>query len=135
MPTLSFVVPGIAKPQGSKTARVYNGKAVMFEAVKGAKEWRSVVVDYAWHEAKSVGWVQPGKETPVTLSIVFQFVRPLSSKREQPTVKPDLDKLIRNVSDGLTTAQVWADDSQVTEITASKQYGDEPQVFVQVTYA
>ena len=135
MRTLSFIVPGVAKPQGSKSASVINGRAVMYEAAKGTKEWRNIVVEHAWNAIQENGWLVPEKETPLTLSLVFQFVRPPSSKREHPTVKPDLDKLIRNVSDALTTAGVWKDDSQATTIVAKKQYGKEAGCFVEVSYA
>jgi Holliday junction resolvase RusA-like endonuclease len=135
VPTLSFIVPGVPKPQGSKTARVHNGKAVMFEAVKGAKEWRGVVVEHAWAAIQEQGWTVPEKETPVTLSLIFQFVRPASSKRDQPTVKPDCDKLVRNIGDSLTASGAIKDDSQITTIHATKVYGDQPGCSIEVSYA
>jgi Holliday junction resolvase RusA-like endonuclease len=132
---LSFIVPGVPKPQGSKTARVYNGKAVMFEAVKGAKEWRGIVVEHAWAAIQEQGWVVPEKESPVTLSLIFQFVKPTSSKRDQPTVKPDCDKLVRNIGDSLTASGAIKDDSQITTIHATKVYGDQPGCSIEVSYA
>jgi Holliday junction resolvase RusA-like endonuclease len=44
-----------------------------------------------------------------------------SARQQQHISKPDLDKLIRCVKDALTSI-VWNDDSQVTEVTASKIY-------------
>ena len=38
--------------------------------------------------------------------------------------KPDLDKLVRSVKDGLTRV-AWKDDSQVIDVKAMKRYADE----------
>ena len=135
MPTLSFIVPGVAKPQGSKSAYQRGGRIVMVEAVKGTKEWRAIVVEHAWEAIQAQAWIVPDKETPVTLNVVFQFVRPPSSKRVEPTVKPDLDKLVRNIADGCTTAGVWRDDAQATTIVAKKTYGENAGCFIEITYA
>lgn len=62
----------------------------------------------------------------------FYFHRPKTVKREQPTVKPDLDNCIKSILDGLNPHQetygitkgAWADDGQVVEIHAVKRYTD-----------
>lgn len=43
--------------------------------------------------------------------------------------RPDLDKLVRTVLDALTGI-AWIDDSQVCQIDATKQYGEQPGVAV-----
>ena len=70
---------------------------------------------------------------PVRVSLVFFIERPKSVKREHPSVRPDIDKLARAVLDGLTTAGVYSDDSQVVDLTASKVYGVPAGVAVQVS--
>jgi Holliday junction resolvase RusA-like endonuclease len=45
--------------------------------------------------------------------------------------KPDLDKLLRAIGDGLTGV-VWRDDSQVISISATKHYGLDPRVEVTI---
>jgi Holliday junction resolvase RusA-like endonuclease len=57
--------------------------------------------------------------------------RPRTVTRQEPTVPPDLDKLVRGVLDALT-AIAYRDDAQVTRLTASKAYGDTPGVSVSV---
>jgi crossover junction endodeoxyribonuclease RusA len=58
----------------------------------------------------------------VQVAIHFIFLKPKSVTRDTPWVKPDLDKLIRAVLDGLTGV-AYQDDCQVVTITASKHYG------------
>ena len=48
-----------------------------------------------------------------------------------PWVKPDLDKLIRAVLDGLTGV-AYVDDAQVTLISASKSYGSVEGVWITI---
>lgn len=77
---------------------------------------------------------------PVAMSFRAVFPIPVSwSKKKQtdallgvirPTGKPDADNLIKAVADSLNGI-VYADDSQITEITGSKRYG--AQAFVAVT--
>jgi Holliday junction resolvase RusA-like endonuclease len=38
---------------------------------------------------------------------------------------PDLDKLLRAIGDALTIAGVFADDSRIIEINASKSFADQ----------
>jgi crossover junction endodeoxyribonuclease RusA len=57
--------------------------------------------------------------------------RPKTVNRPEPSVAPDLDKLVRAVLDGLT-AIAYRDDGQVVRLTAAKQYGVNPGVWVQM---
>lgn len=67
----------------------------------------------------------------ISMTMVFIFQKPKTVTRAEPTVPPDLDKLVRAVLDGLT-AVAYKDDAQVTEIRAVKIYGDRPGVEIQV---
>lgn len=121
-PTISFWVDGIPVPQGSL-------KSVGHHRLKHANDgllrpWREAL---AWHarEARPEGWVLDGA---FHISLDFCFLRPKSSpKREWMTTRPDLDKLVRAVLDGITGIVV-RDDSQVTHIVASKRYANTPGV-------
>lgn len=71
-------------------------------------------------------------EGGVKVSCTFVFHRPKSVKnRTMPWVKPDLDKLIRAVLDGLTGV-AYVDDSQVTLLKASKVYGGTEGVWLEI---
>ncbi len=65
----------------------------------------------------------------VKVQLDFVMSKPKSAKRAFPSVKPDLDKLVRAVLDGLTGV-VYEDDSQVILISASKTYGDNQGVWI-----
>lgn len=123
MNEVSFFVPGVPVPQGSKNAGVRNGRAFMYEANKGHKAWRAHVQEVAETRAGAFN-----KDTPVHLEAVFVFQRPKSVKpanRPHMSVKPDLSKLIRSVEDSITKAGVWGDDARVVHVGAVKRYSDE----------
>lgn len=44
--------------------------------------------------------------------------------------KPDLDNLCKAVMDAMTTLGFWRDDSQIVQLDASKEYGDQPGVHI-----
>ena len=69
---------------------------------------------------------------PIAITMRFRVKRPKSVKREYPTVAPDLDKYVRSVNDGLTGV-AFADDSQVIQIIASKEYADSPGVDIEIS--
>jgi crossover junction endodeoxyribonuclease RusA len=63
--------------------------------------------------------------------MIFTMMRPKTVNRPEPSVAPDLDKLVRAVLDGLT-AIAYRDDGQVVRLTAAKVYGVNPGVWVQM---
>lgn len=128
---LTFVVEGTPVPQGSKTAAVINGRAVMFDSNKKLKAWRSDVTLVARHAAEGM---EPFDDTDgLEIELAFFMLRPKSVTRSMPTTKPDLDKLVRAVMDSITDAGVWADDSKVVKIYATKSYTiDTPKVICKI---
>ena len=66
------------------------------------------------------------------IQMVFIMPKPKTVKRAYPTVAPDLDKLVRAVLDALTGI-CYLDDSQVTDIRASKVYGSSTGVEIRLT--
>ena len=87
--------------------------------------WRAAIAIAARHAG-----AKPSIQ-PIAMTMVFVFQKPKTVTRYEPTVPPDLDKLIRAVLDGLA-AVAYKDDAQVTEIKAVKIYGERPGVEVQV---
>lgn len=114
-------VLGKPEPQGSSRAFVVNGKPIITSANKNLKPWRALV---EW-EARHQWGGKPPLEKALAVVIEFYLHKPKSVKRAQPTVKPDLDKMVRSVLDALTSAHVWNDDAQVITVVARKMYADE----------
>ncbi len=125
---IRFQVHGLPIPQGSTRAWVLHGKPVITSSAKGLNVWRRLVADVAQNYAPNEPW-----EGPVGIELHFGLPKPKSApkrKRVWPDKRPDLDKLTRAVLDALTYV-VFADDSQVIDIRASKDYGA-PGVVVEV---
>lgn len=118
--TVTFFVAGVPVPQGSKTAFVVGKRAVLTDANKDKlRPWRAEVTRVA-------GEAWAGRESlagAVSVDVRFVFERPKTVKRDTPHVKPDIDKLLRALFDGVTDAKVWVDDAQVVRVNATKVYG------------
>ena len=121
---IEFFVGGKPVPQGSM--KVFNGRPIHQNAV-GLATWRADIARTA-----RIAGCQP-KSAPVWIYLVFNMQAPKSVSRAMPTVKPDLDKLIRGVLDGLTGV-AYEDDSQVVRITAAKVYDKNLGVQIGVQY-
>ncbi len=125
---ISFQVHGLPIPQGSTRVWMVKGRPITTSSAKGLSAWRRLVADVAQHYAPQQPW-----EGPVGIDLHFGLPKPKSApktRRVWPDKRPDLDKLTRAVLDALTYV-VFADDSQVIEIRASKDYGA-PGVVVEI---
>jgi Holliday junction resolvase RusA-like endonuclease len=124
--TLNGIVYGLPVPQGSKSATVRGGRAVMFEDNKSTHRWRRLIVRTVAADID----VAPRFFGPVTIAVTFTFPRPRSAPRRVvwPATRSsgDLDKLLRALFDALTTAGVWEDDARVVGVTARKVYLGHP---------
>ena len=128
---IRFVVYGEAKPKGSTRAFVVNNKAITTTANPNAKEWQHLVATSAQQYRPAGG----PYEGAVAVLVRFFFLRPKSvseKKRPHHTVKPDLDKLVRNIGDALKGV-IYAEDARIVSITATKGYDSVPRVEIQVT--
>jgi len=124
---LSFWVPGIPVAQGSKG--YFNGR--MVETNKGLYPWRRLVETTA--ELAMRGHQTIPAHVPVFVELDFYLPRPKTVTREWPTVRPDVDKLLRAVLDSMTKAGVYCDDAQVVDPHPIKRYAvDAPGVQVRV---
>ena len=115
---LKLFIPGTPRPQGSKTAYVRGGRAVMVEANKNLPEWRQAV-----YEALKASGVK--FDDAVTVMATFYLPRPKTNRRNRMTTKPDVDKLQRAIGDCLTKAGTIVDDSYIVCWQASKHYDDD----------
>ena len=130
---VSFSVRGTPKPAGSKRGfATKGGRVVMVDASgQAGKDNRH---DIRCTAQDAMAGTEPTRHA-VTVSVTFFFDRPKSHYRsgarsaelrpDAPTSHartPDIDKLCRQVLDGMTGI-VFVDDSQVTSIHAKKRYG------------
>lgn len=111
-------VIGVPVPQGSKSI---SRTGRLYEANPALESWRRHVATVAL--ATSRRHRHKGFTGPVLLIASFTFVRPESSRRLLPSVRPDLDKLMRAIGDALQEAKVVGDDSQFTTEHLAKRYG------------
>ncbi len=123
---ISFFAPGVPVTQGSMMIR--NGK-IVHNKTKELLFWRKAVSD----AAKTVLKRQAAKHEALEIDVTFFLPRPASTSRPLPSVKPDLDKLLRAVGDALDKT-VYVEDSQITAWSGRKLYDDEkePGAFITV---
>ena len=113
---VTFFVEGIPVPQGSKNVSRWGN---VYDANhKQLKAWRAEIAQAA-HDATDHVFA-----SPVSVRVEFILPRPKSVKRIYPAVKPDLDKLLRALFDGLHCSghKLLADDSLVCNCQCSKRY-------------
>ena len=125
---IEFRVPGVAAPQGSKKAfRTRGGRIALVESCARVKPYRATVA-----LAARAALVDVPTNGTVGVSIAFTFIRPASHYNAKGVLragaathpgKPDIDKLCRAVLDSLTGI-IYADDSQVVSLVATKAYGN-----------
>jgi Holliday junction resolvase RusA-like endonuclease len=124
---LSFFAAGIPKAQPRVKAFVRGGHAGVYTP-DSAESWKQAVRQEAVANAP-----ESLITGPIRLQFDFFMPRPKAHldkhgvpKAKSPVwhcKKPDLDNLIKAVTDAITdTQRVWIDDSQIYQITAVKTY-------------
>ena len=138
---VAFTVPGVPVPQGSKSAFVVKGRAVVAESNRGKlTPYRAVVAAKA-AEAMAGEDLMSG---PVRVRLELVFPRPKShhvasdpSRELKPGApfymasRPDAEKVARAISDALTGV-IFRDDAQVAVYEIVKKYGTMPRAVVGV---
>lgn len=125
---LRVTVLGTPVPKGSTKAFWRPGMkhAVVTHDNAKTKPWQEAVVSAAADALGLIPLDQHAAEAgePVVLELLFLMPRPVSAPKRvtRPTKKPDLDKLVRCVKDGLTRAGVYRDDAQVIATLARKEF-------------
>lgn len=142
MTAVSFTVPGIAAPAGSKTAFVNRktGRAIVTDASKRAKPWKAEVAAAALDRMNGTALLTG----PLELHVRFYMPRPQghfgtgrnagavkASAPPRPAVKPDATKLLRALEDACTGI-VWRDDAQIVTQHVEKHYGEPARAVVAV---
>lgn len=140
---ISFFVPGLPKPAGSKKAFAHakTGRIIVTDdSGKPGRDWRACVADNAVI-------AMAGRDPlagPVRLVLRFGLPRPKSHFRtgrnagevkasapDYCVTKPDATKLLRAVEDALTGI-CWRDDAQVVAQEVTKYYWLTPGVDVEI---
>jgi crossover junction endodeoxyribonuclease RusA len=121
---LEFWIPLEPIPQGSMKAIMIGGQARVLSDNKRLKVFRETVTRFCRIAVSKTAEAEPyfKKGHAVTATMTFHFVKPKSVDRIEHTVKPDLDKLVRAVFDGLSKF-AYEDDAQVVRLAeVTKQY-------------
>lgn len=131
---VEFRVYGTPAPQGSKTAFVRGGRAVVVDGSSSSgrqrlSSWRAEVA----REAENVG-LEMVLDGPLDLAIEFLMPKPKSAPKGKVWCdkRPDLDKLVRSTFDALSGV-LYRDDAQVVRLKVSKRYstdGEPPGAFI-----
>lgn len=119
---IAIEVFGVPIPKGSTRAFVPKGwtRPIVTSDNAKTKPWQESITQAAI-EARGAA---PPIEEPVSLVVRFYLPRPKTAPKRVcvPAKKPDLDKLLRALKDGLTRGGIYRDDAQVVEIKASKAF-------------
>jgi crossover junction endodeoxyribonuclease RusA len=126
MTVIRLRVNGVPYPQGSKSAYIRGGRAVLAEGSSkkgqsGHAAWRQAVAtaarDYLDENPR------PTISQPCSVVMRFRFSPVASDKyRTRHTVKPDLSKLVRATEDALVDGGLLHDDSYIWDMSAEKTY-------------
>lgn len=124
---IDFFVSGTPKAQPRVKAFVRGGHAGVYTP-NSAESWKqSVRLEAVANAPESL------MTHPINVELDFFLSRPKAHYRRDGSVKentaiwhtskPDLDNLIKAVTDAITdTQRVWLDDSQICRISATKTY-------------
>lgn len=131
-----FRVDGIPKGQPRPRAFARNGHVRVYDPGT-AEAWKSAIAEAARPHLPATPI-----EGPVMLTCHFEMPRPKRLMRTSDPLgpvdhlaKPDVDNLIKAISDSLTQIGMWRDDCQVAYLKAGKVYhgkNDRPGALVVV---
>lgn len=122
--TVKFAIPG--KPVGKGRPRFFRGHAVT------PKETREYEEDVGFFCKLAAPGVKLTGNISVVITAYYPIPKSYTKKArsliaclmKRPTVKPDLDNVVKVVLDGLTKVGLWSDDSLVVDLRAAKFYDD-----------
>lgn len=130
---IEFTVYGKPEPQGSSRAFMVKGRPIITSSNKNLKSWRQELSKAAMSaccDSEPDVWPLE-KRTPVQVALQFFFKPPQKNKLNQKTTRPDVDKLMRAVLDGMSGI-VYEDDCQVAHAQISKRFGVPERVEIYV---
>lgn len=132
---IEFIIPGDPIPQGRPRA-ARNGRKIIMYDPKESREYKQYVSLIARQHAPKTLLEGP---LSVRMKIYRQIPKSTTKKdralifegKKRPITKPDTDNYTKSVLDALNGI-IYKDDSQVTDLYASKYYSDDPRVEIKV---
>lgn len=130
--SVTFTVRGTPVPQGSAKPFIAGGRARLATKSAPLMAWRTAIATAA---GAAMG-ERPVMTGPVHVRATFHLQRPASAPKRVtvPATRPDLDKLLRALLDGITGVMI-VDDARVVSVMAHKVFGPGPGVVVTVEEA
>jgi crossover junction endodeoxyribonuclease RusA len=128
---IEFTVLGTPRSQGSMKSMLHRRtkQIITMASSPKMKPWRQEI---SWAALRARGPGEPaGRNVAIRLEASFFFAKPKSSKLNEKTSAPDIDKLLRCCLDAMTGI-IYEDDSQIVEIHCFKGFG-QPRVEVRVS--
>lgn len=89
------------------------------------KDWKDRARELIARSTKERGIARP-----LVVELHFVVRKPRSTKLAFP--KPDIDNYVKAAMDAITAAGVWVDDSQVVSLTATKRWGSEGGIYINI---
>lgn len=114
-------IRGVPVPQARPRVAMRDGKAHGYTPAR-CRNWQQLVAMQATHFAPATPLTGP-----LGLELKFVLPRPKSvsvKRRPYPCTKPDLDNLIKGVTDALE-GLFYSSDSQIVQLVAEKVYESE----------
>ena len=132
----NLIVYGVPQPQGSMRAFIPKSwhRPIVTSDNRKLRPWRQELAQTAMIAMRESGAKMAARGVPISITLNFFFERPRSERKSaiHKVTKPDLDKLLRAVLDGLTGI-VYADDGQVCVAECRKIFGSPARLEVGVS--
>ena len=103
--------------------REFTGKVAVTDKNALTPLWRRSVRNAARPNGRAI--IRPVLDMPLVVRLLFSLPRPISvsvKRRPFPSVRPDVDNLVKPTHDALTDSGVWKDDGLIISLITSKAY-------------
>ena len=136
--TITFEIPG--EPRGKGRPRFQRrGDYVHTYTPDRTASYENLVAVMYYNAARNANQDGLKLEGPIAMDAYIYFDIPKSKSKKvreamlrgeiMPTIKCDIDNVIKIVMDGLNKV-AFDDDKQVVDLTAHKRYSDQPRVII-----
>lgn len=136
--SISFVIPGIPAPQGSKR---HVGNGILVESSQRLRPWRAIAIATIQQKADELKCNQITTAVKVYATFKFPYLKSHYNSKgilrdrsvlAPKTSAPDLDKLLRALFDALTESGIIRDDALIVEVACWKCYNHVPETYVKM---